>query len=159
MQRNHLDADTEVLPARVSILRDYQGEIIDDFDRLVPRRVVSTGHRPDRQRQEGRRIRAGQRILVLAHRREIIDQTVSKRRNDRQGENPHFRVRQRPPASSYSVGSYSLSPAHKEFVDVFHRAELRPHSRERSQLWLDRLASLTRRRLSATWAKFTERWP
>jgi hypothetical protein len=91
---------------------------------------------------------------VLAHCREIIDQTVSKLRNDR-----HFRVRQRPPASSYSVSSYSLSPAHKEVVDVFHRAELRPHSRERSQLWLGRLASLTRRRLSATWAKFTERWP
>jgi hypothetical protein len=50
------------------------------------------------------------------------------------------------------ANSYSL-------VDVFHRAELLPDSRERFQLSLDRVASLTRRRLSPTWAKFTECWP
>jgi hypothetical protein len=31
------------------------------------------------------RLLAGQRILVLAHRREIIDQTISKLRDNRQG--------------------------------------------------------------------------
>jgi hypothetical protein len=65
----------------------------------------------------------------------------------------------RPPVSSYSARSYSLSPAHKEFVDVLHRAALGPYWRERSQVWLYRLPSLTCRCLSATWAKFTERWP
>jgi hypothetical protein len=35
MQRNYFDADTEVLPARMSMLRDYQCEIIDNFDRRV----------------------------------------------------------------------------------------------------------------------------
>jgi superfamily II DNA or RNA helicase len=91
---------------RVSVLRDYQSEIIDDFDRRVAGGVQSvpvtapTG--------AGKTVIAaaivtsafagGQHILVLAHCREIIDQTVSKPRNNRQGENPRFRVRQRPPA-------------------------------------------------------------
>ena len=148
-------------------MRDYQSEISDDFDCLVAAGVRSalllapsgSGKTGIAATIATSAIAAGQHVLVLAHCREIIDQTVSKLRNDWQGENPRFRVRQRPPASGYSASSYSLSPAHKELVDVFHRAELRPHSRERSQVWLDRLASLTRRRLSATWAKFTERWP
>jgi hypothetical protein len=153
--------------ARVPVLRDYQREIGDDFDRLVAGGVRSvllsaaTGSSKTVTASALRALAVGaeQRPLALVHRREINGQTVSKLRNDGQGENRCFRVRQRPPAPSYSASSYSLSPAHKEFVDVFRRAELRPHSRERSQLWLDRLASLTRRRLSATWAKFTERWP
>jgi hypothetical protein len=93
--------------------------------------------------------------VLSDYQNEIIDDF--DRRVDRSMRSVH-RVRQRPPASSYSANSYSPSPAHKELVDVFHRAELRPDSRERSQLSLDRVASLTRRRLSATWAKFTERW-
>jgi superfamily II DNA or RNA helicase len=151
--------------AGVPLLRDYQREIGDDFDRLVAGGVRSvllsaaTGSDKTVTPSALRALAVGaeQRRLALVHCREIIDRTVSKLRNDRQGENPRFRVRQRPPASSYSANSYSPSPAHKELVDVFHRAELRPHSRERSQLSLDRVASLTRP--SATWAKFTERWP
>jgi superfamily II DNA or RNA helicase len=151
----------------MSVLCDYQSEIIDDFDRLVAGGVRSvllsaaTGSGKTVTASALRALAAGveQRPLALVHCREIIGQTVSKLRNDRQGENRCLRVRQRPPASSYSASSYSLSPAHKEFVDVFRPAELRPHSRERSQVWLDRLASLTRFRLSATWPKFTERWP
>jgi hypothetical protein len=57
IHRRPIDADTEVLPARVSMLRNYQSDIIDDFDRLVSRRVVRTGHRPHRQRQDCHRIR------------------------------------------------------------------------------------------------------
>jgi hypothetical protein len=148
-------------------VRDYHSETIHDFDCLVAAGVRSallpaptgSGKTGIAATIATSAIAAGQHLLALAHCREIIEQTVSKLRNDRQGENPRFRVRQRLPASSCSASSYSLSPAHKKFVNVFHRTELRPHSRERSQLWLDRLASLTCRRLSATWAKFTERWP
>jgi superfamily II DNA or RNA helicase len=59
----------------------------------VPRRVVSTGHRPLGSDKTiiasalvASAVAAGQRILVLAHRREIIDQTISKLHDNRQGD-------------------------------------------------------------------------
>ena len=40
MQRDHLSAHFEALTARGSVLRDYQSEIVDNFDRLVARGII-----------------------------------------------------------------------------------------------------------------------
>jgi superfamily II DNA or RNA helicase len=74
----------------VSVLHDYHSEIIDGFDRRVVRGVRSLGVAAPTGSGKAiiasalgaSAVAAGQRILMLAHRRELIDQTINKLRAD-----------------------------------------------------------------------------
>jgi hypothetical protein len=63
MQRDHLSAHFEALTAKGSVLRDYQSEIVDNFDRLVARGIID--------KAIGAALRDRTRVLLIDHWNEV----------------------------------------------------------------------------------------